>query len=163
VWKSASELGYAEIFVNLNAIEQMQLRRQHRVDGVGRPKFDFHTGLDYAPFTPEPVRMKAEVANQLKIALVQASGLTEGSPLVVFEVSSSDKILHRWRSQERKKTPHPVWHQQLAVWKSNFGRPTPLTRRASVAASARWRGGSTPSTQCRPRDRVGSMAWRLTK
>ena len=30
------------------------------------------------------------------------------------------------------------------VWKSNFGRPTPSTRR-------------------RPRDRVGSMAWRLTK
>ena len=29
----------------LHAIEQTQLRRQHRVDGVGRPKFDFHTGL----------------------------------------------------------------------------------------------------------------------
>ena len=27
----------------LHAIEQTQLRRQHRVDGVGRPKFDFHT------------------------------------------------------------------------------------------------------------------------
>ena len=27
----------------LHAIEQMQLRRQHRVGGVGRPKFDFHT------------------------------------------------------------------------------------------------------------------------
>ena len=33
----------------------------------------------------------------------------------------------------------------------------------SVAASARWRGGSTPSTRRCPRDRVGSMAWRLTK
>ena len=31
---------------------------------------------------------------------------------------------------------------------SNFGRPTPSTRRASVAASARWRGDSTPSTRC---------------
>ena len=31
-----------------------------------------------------------------------------------------------------------------AVWKSNFGRPTPSTRRC-------------------PRDRVGSMAWRFTK
>ena len=31
-----------------------------------------------------------------------------------------------------------------AVWKSNFGRPTPSTRRL-------------------PRDRVGSMAWRFTK
>ena len=30
------------------------------------------------------------------------------------------------------------------VWKSNFGRPTPSTRRC-------------------PRDRVGSMAWRSTK
>ena len=28
-----------------------------------------------------------------------------------------------------------------SVWKSNFGRPTPSTRRASVAVSARWRGG----------------------
>ena len=28
----------------LYAIEQTQLRRQHRVDGVGRPKFDFRTG-----------------------------------------------------------------------------------------------------------------------
>ena len=62
VWKSTSELGYAETFVNLHAIElpqlrgqrrvdgvdlhaieQMQLRGRRRVDGVGRPKFDFHT------------------------------------------------------------------------------------------------------------------------
>ena len=33
-------------FVSLHAIEQMQLRRQHRVDGVGRPTFDFHTVAD---------------------------------------------------------------------------------------------------------------------
>ena len=46
---------------------------------------------------------------------------------------------------------------------SDFGRPTPSTRRASVAASARWRGDSTPSTRRCPRGRVGSMAWRLTK
>ena len=30
----------------LHAIEQTQLRRHHRVEGVGRLKFDFHTGLD---------------------------------------------------------------------------------------------------------------------
>ena len=30
--------------VELYVIAQTQLRRQHRVDGVGRPKFDFHTG-----------------------------------------------------------------------------------------------------------------------
>ena len=34
VWKSTSELGY----------QQRLLRGQRRVDGVGRPKFDFHTG-----------------------------------------------------------------------------------------------------------------------
>ena len=37
------------------------------------------------------------------------------------------------------------------------------TRRASVAASPRWRGDSTPSTRRGPRDRAGSMTWRLTK
>ena len=41
VWKSNSELG----LWNLRAIEQMQLRGRRRVDGVGRPKFDFHAGL----------------------------------------------------------------------------------------------------------------------
>ena len=32
------------IFVNLRAIEPTRSRRQRRVDGVGRPEFDFHTG-----------------------------------------------------------------------------------------------------------------------
>ena len=32
------------IIVNLHVIEPTQLRRWHRVDGVGRPTFDFHTG-----------------------------------------------------------------------------------------------------------------------
>ena len=31
---------------NLHAIEQMQLRGRRRVDGVGHPKFDFHTGIE---------------------------------------------------------------------------------------------------------------------
>ena len=67
VWKSTSELGYprniAWTFVNLHAIEPTRPRGQRRVDGVesprhrtdaatearrvdglGRPKFDFHTG-----------------------------------------------------------------------------------------------------------------------
>ena len=49
------------------------------------------------------------------------------------------------------------------VWKSNFGCPAPSTRRASVAASARWRRDSTPSTRRCPRGHVSSMAWKLTK
>ena len=48
VLKSTSELRYrrniAWPFVHLHAIEPTQLRRQRRVDGAGRPKFDFHTG-----------------------------------------------------------------------------------------------------------------------
>ena len=44
VWKSTSELGYPETFVNLYAIEQARSRGRRRVDGVGRAKFDIHTG-----------------------------------------------------------------------------------------------------------------------
>ena len=44
-----------------------------------------------------------------------------------------------------------------AVWKSNFGRPTPST------VPARWRGVFRPSTRCCRRDCVGSMAWKFTK
>ena len=38
------------------------------------------------------------------------------------------------------------------VWKSNVERPTPSTRRASVAASARWRGGPRRSPATYPQD-----------
>ena len=46
---------------------------------------------------------------------------------------------------------------------NQISRP-PRHRRdvVSVAASARWRGDSTPSTRRCPRGHVGSMAWRLT-
>ena len=48
MWKSTSELNYPEDIVgdlaNLHAIEQTQLWGECRVDGVGRPIFDFHTG-----------------------------------------------------------------------------------------------------------------------
>ena len=35
---------------NFHAIEQTQLRRKYRVDGVGRPKFDAHTGEAFSHF-----------------------------------------------------------------------------------------------------------------
>ncbi len=38
--------------ISLHAIEQTQLRRQRRVDGVGRPKFDFHAGRRPRPRRP---------------------------------------------------------------------------------------------------------------
>ena len=40
MWESTSEL---RDFVSLHAIEPMRPRDQQRVDGVGRPTFDFHT------------------------------------------------------------------------------------------------------------------------
>ena len=49
-------------------------------------------------------------------------------------------ILRRVRAFTKQKGSHRTWK---AVWKSEFGRPTPSTRRC-------------------PRDRVGSMAGRLT-
>ena len=46
----------------LYAIEQTQLRRQSRVDGVGRPKFDFHTGRAQEP--PKKKQRRAERAKR---------------------------------------------------------------------------------------------------
>ena len=48
VVKFVSRPGEVESCVGINAIEQTQLRRRYRVDGVGRPKFDFHTDLHSA-------------------------------------------------------------------------------------------------------------------
>ena len=49
--------------MSLHAIEQTQLRRQHRVDGVGRPTFDVHTGDD-----PEDRQARKYVGSALKPA-----------------------------------------------------------------------------------------------
>jgi len=43
-WNMDIVRGCVEIILSLHAIEQAQLRRQHRVDGAGRPKLGFHTG-----------------------------------------------------------------------------------------------------------------------
>ena len=59
---------------NLHAVEQT-LRRQHRVHGMGRPKFDFHTGRfgivgvdrqtgSAFPFGVEAIILKASVASE---------------------------------------------------------------------------------------------------
>ena len=61
--------------------------------------------------------------------------------------------------------PIPAWVNGLAASVRGATEFTSVWNQisVSVAASARWRGDSTPSTRCFPRDRVGSMAWRLTK
>ena len=46
----------------LHAIEQTQLRRKYRVDGVGRPKFDFHIGAQArGPHAPRAVLARARL------------------------------------------------------------------------------------------------------
>ena len=45
VWKSTSEFS-TKTFVNLHAIEPTRSRGRRRLDGVGRPKFDFHAARD---------------------------------------------------------------------------------------------------------------------
>ena len=91
------------------------------------------------------------------VAVIMALGGGGANPLVDLDVNDEAALRKVFFGGE-------VWAVACqAVWKSNFGRPTPSTRRASVAASARWRGDSTPLTRRCPRGRVGSMAWRLTK
>ena len=48
---------------NLHAIEQMQLRGRRRVDGVGRPKFDFHTGSGWKPHGLKILRASLSLSN----------------------------------------------------------------------------------------------------
>ena len=66
-----------------------------------------------------------------------------------FEVSSVGQDLAPLAKSRAEEGRIRFWHQQLAVWKSNFGRPT----LDAPPALPRWRGRF--STQCRPRDRVG--------
>ena len=54
---------------NRHVIEQTQLRRQHRVDGVGRPKFDFHAGAMYLSTAWHGARRGMDIATrEAKIA-----------------------------------------------------------------------------------------------
>ena len=89
--------------VNLNAIEQAQEWRQPRVDGVGRPKFDFHrrwadgrvlSNLHRVrmPTGPECGRPRQSIAFFMqadKEALIESSGET---------ITAGDYILGRIRS-----------------------------------------------------------------
>ena len=58
---------------------------------------------------------------------------------------------------------HRMTKQSRAVWKSISGALRHRRDVGSIAASARWRGVSRPSTRRCPRGCVGSMAWRFTK
>ena len=66
------------------------------------------------------------------------------------------------KTQERPWS-RMYWSFVACVRKSNFRRPRHRRDVVLVTASARWRGGSTPSTRRCPRHRVCSMAWRSTK
>jgi len=66
-------------------------------------------------------------------------------------------------TSRRRRPLRPVSLRFCTCVEIKLRAPHAKTRRASVAASARWRGDSTPSTRRCRRDRVGSMAWRFTK
>ena len=51
---------------NLDAVEQAQLLRQHRVDGVGRAKFDFHTQALTNTNAAPPITTDSEILTELR-------------------------------------------------------------------------------------------------
>ena len=68
VWKSTSEFRGPEV-VSLHAIEEAQLRRQHRGDGVARPTFYFHAGTRRAGTRRAP-------ASRSRPTRTRAAGIT---------------------------------------------------------------------------------------
>ena len=81
---------------NLDAIEQTQLWRQHRVDGVGRLKFDFHTGGE-APL-PKNVSVGGTVP---KGALADLRG-TPGEPAVAVDRAVAEPEPETWGAYDTR-------------------------------------------------------------
>ena len=98
----------------------MQLRGLHRIDGVGRPKFDFHTGLD----DKMQRRYVAELAK-----VVRTGGR-------LYVGCFSDANPDPWSNPRRLSEAHlralfagptwrveavePAWYERPPVWKSKF-------------------------------------------
>ena len=81
----------------LHAIEQKQLRRQHRVDGVGRPKFDFHT-------VANKLKRKRNTANAESIAARTVLGAQNASVHTVDQPGLMKKRMVQQISAQRPKT-----------------------------------------------------------
>ena len=82
----------ADTFVILHAIEQMQLRRQYRDDGVGRLNFDFDTGdkaPEFAELLPEQTGYDVPEIARAANAAFAATGL-DGS---AFDTTYCDETL----------------------------------------------------------------------
>lgn len=95
---------------NLHAIEQMQLRRQHRVDCVGRLKFDFHTGRRLPALRRRGLvaRFASQPDRRLPIVGAQRDGGGAAAPEVfdAFAANCLDRaaLFERvWRVLERVK------------------------------------------------------------
>ena len=92
------------------AVEQMQLRGRRRIDGVGRPEFDFYTGLRGTGLRGTLIRALASAARRRRPALrarsscaprvvvwprVSAYILTPGShPTALRRASVTERALH---------------------------------------------------------------------
>ena len=101
--------------MNLDAIEQTQLWRQHRVDGVGRLKFDFHAGITWAVIFAVIVLVVFLVAICLflKCRKAQQEARARGStnwqaPPPSVELGKPEPAPGHWRPADEMQTQTPV-------------------------------------------------------
>jgi exosome complex exonuclease DIS3/RRP44 len=90
------------------------------------------------------VRRLCTLARVLRQKRIDAGALALASPEVKFKLDREDQPTDV--SSYTLYEANRVVEEFTSVWKSKSGAP-----RASVAASAPWRGDSTPSTRCCPR------------
>ena len=76
----AAALNCVGIFVDFNAIEQTQLWGQHRVEGVGRLKFDVHIGAQrLRQNVAAPRRRRRVAADKTSLRVRNSTSSTDGS------------------------------------------------------------------------------------
>ena len=125
--------------MNLHAIEQTQLRRQHRVDGVGRPKFDFHTDRAPPRFFPKSASLTFRTSRTHALAVsrkalyrvvaAKAAGTVRrrcayrsvcmkgpSSPWTCVEI----KILRRVRAESSRLPPRRRRDACSMAWRCRF-------------------------------------------
>ena len=130
---------------NFHAIEQTQLRRKYRVDGVGRPKFDFHTGLR----TRSAVARRRQLCGNQPVCRVHPTILHEdfflGDDAADLARSSGEETasprhnfdFHTGRQPEERPLGPPELPRP--VWKSNLRRVCHPPRHRRDACSMAWR------------------------
>ena len=138
-----------------HVIEQTQLRRQHRVDGVGRPKFDLHTGADDDRSRDDATAPLLSVAANVWAAQGRrrrSRRASSGPSLPSRPTTPSTRDPTPRRAATRTTTPRPCISAAAA------------SARRSVPPGRRWRGRRRRGTARRPGSprAAPSWAWRAT-